>query len=69
MQVSAGMPGDDADTPGLGLVHGPVSDAVEFFVALGAALALVSHSWGDGAGEAAFLAGCALLCPTQSQPP
>ena len=35
MQVSAGMPGDGADTPGLGLVHEPVSDAVEFFCHLG----------------------------------
>ena len=43
MRVSAGMPDSDVDTPGLGLVREPVSDAIEFFVTLEAALALVLH--------------------------
>ena len=61
MRVGAGMPGSDVDTPGLGLVCEPVRDAIEFFVALEAALALVWHSWDDDAREAAALAGCVPL--------
>ena len=38
MRVGAGMPGSGADTPGLGLVREPVSDAIEFFATLEAAL-------------------------------
>ena len=55
------MPDSDVDTPGLGLVREPVSDAIEFFVTLEAALALVWHSWDDDAREAAALAGCVPL--------
>ena len=55
MRVGAGMPDCGVDAPGLGLVREPVSDAVEFFVPLEAALALVWHSWDDGAGQAAAL--------------
>ena len=55
------MPDSDVDTPGLGLVCEPVSDAIEFFVTLEAALALVWHSWDDDAREAAALAGCVPL--------
>ena len=61
MRVSAGMPDSDVDTPGLGLVREPVSDAIEFFVALEAALALVWHNWVDNAREATALAGCVPL--------
>ena len=39
MRVGAGMPDSDVDIPGLGLVREPVSDAIEFFVTLEAALA------------------------------
>ncbi|MEC7382252.1 MAG: hypothetical protein VYE16_04505 [Cyanobacteriota bacterium] len=61
MRVGAGMLDSDVDTPGLGLVREPVSDAIEFFVTLEAALALVWHSWDDDAREAAALAGCFVL--------
>ena len=34
------MPDSDVDTPGLGIVREPVSDAIEFFCRLGGGLGL-----------------------------
>ena len=61
MRAGAGMPDCGVDAPGPSLAREPVGDAVEFFVALEAALALVWYCWDGDAGEAGALAGCVPL--------